>query len=524
VAVKRSTLWVVVALVVLGTALVALRLYLRGDVRLSRGDQIWRIDYNVNFHAVRPGARLRVAFPVDTACSRLFRQEFFYSGLRTERPRSPQAEIREVNLAAERAGAFHLAAQFDVQISPSAPPRAAVPRELTPQAMADALRSTKDIQADSKTVLDLVRQLRGEVAQESDLVARLFKYCADEIAPGGEEAPEDAAAVIEQKTAGPEGRARALVALCRAVRVPARLVAGFEVKGGVNVRPRLWAEVYEGGSWTPYDPDGGFARLLPPNFLPVQRDVDAIVRGDQVRDLRTTFSIIAIPPPPNVFPPGRHHAAEILDLTRLPLEMHRALAIVLLMPLGALVTSLFRTIVGIRTFGTFTPTLLALSFVYADWRTGLVVFCVVMLLGLTSRRLLDRLKLLMVPRLSIILTLVVLCIIFGVSVLDYYHLTPSVQAVLLPMVILTMTIERFYVTTEEDSFRFALQLMAGTVAVGFCCYLVLRWEDVGRVLLAHPEVHLFTVAALVLLGRYTGYRLTELWRFRDLAGPRAPEA
>ena len=35
----------------------------------------------------------------------------------------------------------------------------------------------------------------------------------------------------------------------------------------------------------------------------------------------------------------------------------------------------------------------------------------------------------------------------------------------------------------------------------------------------YPELHLFTVAALILLGRYTGYRLTELWRFRDLAGP-----
>jgi len=135
---------------------------------------------------------------------------------------------------------------------------------------------------------------------------------------------------------------------------------------------------------------------------------------------------------------------------------------------------------------------------------------------------LDWLKLLLVPRLSVILTLVVLCIIFSVSVLDYYRLTPSVQAVLLPMVILTMTIERFYVTSEEDSFRFALQLMAGTVIVGFCCYLVLRWETVGHALLTHPEVHLFTVASLVLLGRYTGYRLSELLRFRDLSSPGRP--
>jgi hypothetical protein len=143
------------------------------------------------------------------------------------------------------------------------------------------------------------------------------------------------------------------------------------------------------------------------------------------------------------------------------------------------------------------------------------VFVVVVSLGLVTRSYLDRLKLLLVPRLSVILTLVVMCIIFAVSLLDYLGLTPSAQAVLLPMVILTMTIERFYLGAEEDGVRFALQVMAGTVAVAFCCYLVLRWEEVGRLLLAYPELHLFTVAILVLLGRYTGYRLTELWRFRD---------
>ncbi len=42
----------------------------------------------------------------------------------------------------------------------------------------------------------------------------------------------------------------------------------------------------------------------------------------------------------------------------------------------------------------------------------------------------------------------------------------------------------------------------------------------GRTLLFYPELHLFTVAALILVGRYTGYRLTELWRFRDLTGPK----
>jgi hypothetical protein len=199
--------------------------------------------------------------------------------------------------------------------------------------------------------------------------------------------------------------------------------------------------------------------------------------------------------------------------------MHEALAVILLMPLGALVTAIFRTVVGIRTFGTFTPSLLALSFVYNDWRAGIFVFALAIGLGLFSRALLDRLKLLMVPRLSLVLTLVVWCIVLSVSLLDYFHVIPSTKAVLLPMVILTMTVERFYLTAEEDGARFALQLLAGTTVVAACCYAVLRWDEVGDLLLAFPEVHLFTIASLILLGRYTGYRLTELWRFRDIAKP-----
>ena len=95
---------------------------------------------------------------------------------------------------------------------------------------------------------------------------------------------------------------------------------------------------------------------------------------------------------------------------------------------------------------------------------------------------------------------------------------PGAQTVLLPMVILTMLVERFYVTTEEDSLHFAVQLLIGTLALAFVVYAILRWQTVGRTLLEYPEIHFFTVVALILVGRYTGYRWTELWRFRDL-GP-----
>ena len=168
------------------------------------------------------------------------------------------------------------------------------------------------------------------------------------------------------------------------------------------------------------------------------------------------------------------------------------------------------------TFGTFAPALLAASFIYADWGSGIVVLASVVAAGLYGRAFLERLHLLMVPRLSIILTTIILCVVFGVSLLDYMSQTPGADAVLLPLVILTTLIERFHVTRQEDGAAYASQLSLGTLIVAAFCYMMLRWEDVGHFILVYPEAHLFTLAAFVMIGRYSGYRISELLRFRDM--------
>ena len=46
-------------------------------------------------------------------------------------------------------------------------------------------------------------------------------------------------------------------------------------------------------------------------------------------------------------------------------------------------------------------------------------------------------------------------------------------------------------------------------------------DAVGRTLFRFPEALGVVVAVLLLLGRYTGYRVTELYRFRDVIVPEA---
>ena len=248
------------------------------------------------------------------------------------------------------------------------------------------------------------------------------------------------------------------------------------------------------------------------NVVPVRRDGVDLIRVTNASDMETSYTIERIPPAaPSVL--------GILDLRRLPVKLQEPIKVVLILPIGALFTALVRTIIGIRTFGTFSPTLLALAFVYNDWQSGLCIFFVVLATGFISRSFLDRLKLLLVPRLGIILTLVVMLMVLSISVMNYFDWARGGQTVLLPMVILTNLVERFYVTSEEDSLLEAMRLLTASVLMALAIYLLLRWRSLGDLLFWYPELHFFTVAAFVVMGRYTGYRLTELVRFRDLVHP-----
>jgi hypothetical protein len=295
-------------------------------------------------------------------------------------------------------------------------------------------------------------------------------------------------------------------------------VAGFIVRQGSDLHPHVWLEVYQNQQWEPFDPTHGYSLNLPMNYVPVRRDADQVFSAANVdrAKLAVNYSIKRLGPDLRLVHAELRHPTQVLNLQRLPFKMHKVMKILLLLPFAALITTFLRNVVGLGTFGTFSPALLAMSFIYADWKTGLAILVIVITVGLLARTALERLRLLTVPRLSIILTVVILCVVFGISVLHYLMPAISAEVVLLPMIILSMLIERFHVSAEEDGLVHTIKLAAGTLFVAILCYLILGSERVGEWVLTYPEAHFFTIAVFMALGRYAGYRLTELWRFRDL--------
>ena len=92
----------------------------------------------------------------------------------------------------------------------------------------------------------------------------------------------------------------------------------------------------------------------------------------------------------------------------------------------------------------------------------------------------------------------------------------GLSVALFPMVILTMTIERMSVVWDERGPRDAIIDGLGSLFVAAIAYGVMGLPILKHVAFVFPELMLLVLAVILLLGSYTGYRLSELRRFRVL--------
>jgi hypothetical protein len=167
------------------------------------------------------------------------------------------------------------------------------------------------------------------------------------------------------------------------------------------------------------------------------------------------------------------------------------------------------------------PVLIALSFRETGLLSGIVLFSLLTAAGLSIRFYLERLKLLVVPRLAAVLIVVVgLMAIFSI-VAHSLGMHRGLSVALFPMVIMTMTIERMSILWEERGSSEALIAGAGSLVTAALAFLVMNVKYVEHLMFVFPELLLVLLAAILLLGRYSGYRLLDLYRFKALAKEQA---
>ena len=176
-----------------------------------------------------------------------------------------------------------------------------------------------------------------------------------------------------------------------------------------------------------------------------------------------------------------------------------------------------RVIVGIKTSGTFMPVLIAMSFLETSLWFGLIGFVSIVGVGLIVRSWLSRLNLLLVARISAVIITVIGLIGFISFFTFKIGLTEGVKITFFPMIILSWTIERMSILWEEEGYKEVLKQGGGSLFVAVVAYLSMSSVFIQHFTYNFLGLQLILLSLVLIMGNYTGFRLSELKRFKPLA-------
>jgi uncharacterized protein with transglutaminase domain len=316
-------------------------------------------------------------------------------------------------------------------------------------------------------------------------------------------------------------RSRLLVArqILALAGVSSRLVTGVQlVKSQRNARLAHWLEVFTKGKWQAFAPQTG-TNELPANFFPWWRgDKKGLVSLRGGGNIKRNLSVVATSAPALRAAldasDGNEKSLITFSLFSLPVDTQQVYKIILTVPFGVFFLTIMRNVIGLRTFGTFMPVLIAIAFRETQLVWGLFLLSLVITVAFLVRSYLGTLRMLVVPRLSSILIIVILAMA-SVSVLSNQI---GLERGLSPMVILTMTVERMSIILDERGPGEMLRQCLDSILVAIVVYFIMVNPYAEHMAIVYPEVLIALLAFNLLLGRYSGFRLLDLVRFRVLEG------
>lgn len=189
--------------------------------------------------------------------------------------------------------------------------------------------------------------------------------------------------------------------------------------------------------------------------------------------------------------------------------------LVLMLPIIATVVAFMKQVVGLNTLGVYTPSILSLSFIALNFWYGLLIFMILFVVASLARSALHHYRLLYIPRMAIILTFSSFAILLVLFLGTLFNQQIDELAIF-PILIMTTMVEKFVTIQSDKGVKSAVHIGGEVLLVAMLCYLVAQWSVLEILVLGHPEVILVFLIFNFMLARWSGLRITEYIRFREV--------
>ncbi len=193
--------------------------------------------------------------------------------------------------------------------------------------------------------------------------------------------------------------------------------------------------------------------------------------------------------------------------------------LLLMLPVIATLVAFSRQIIGVKAFGIYTPSIITFAFLAfgeKGLKYGVAIFLAVLGVGILSRYLLKYFRLLYLPRVAITLSIISFAILGILALGASLKRTGLAAADIFPLLIMITLTEKFVATQIEQGSKTALILAFETLVISIIGYFIISQPFLRDFFLHYPWAILLTLLINIGLGKWTGLRLIELIRFRQI--------
>ncbi len=190
--------------------------------------------------------------------------------------------------------------------------------------------------------------------------------------------------------------------------------------------------------------------------------------------------------------------------------------LLLVFPFVAFFVTFAKQFIGISTYGTYLPMMVSLSFFILGATFSFVVLTVVGVLSILIRIILNKFEMLYVPKVALTLSTITLSFFVVIWFALEMEASVIIPLSIFPMLIMSTLSERFISAKSQEGSKSAMIGMLETIIVAFFAYLFSSWSYFHDIILSFPEVILLPLVGIIILGRFTGLRISEYIKFSPL--------
>lgn len=199
--------------------------------------------------------------------------------------------------------------------------------------------------------------------------------------------------------------------------------------------------------------------------------------------------------------------------------------LILMLPIVVTMIAFFRQVIGIKAFGIYTPALIIFAFLairsesrsfWGGAKYGIFIFIAVILIGTLARIILRRFRLLYLPRVAIVISIVSFLTLLILILSGAFQRTGLASVSIFPILIMIALVEKFVTVQIEKGDKAAIFLSLETLLISLVGYFLVSWQGLIGFVQQYPLVVLSTLVINILLGKWTGLRLTEYFRFKEV--------